>query len=186
MERSRRQSRPPHRPDLRAAAVEVVRVLTQTGYVAYFAGGCVRDRLLGLEPADYDVATDARPEAVGRLFRRSQHVGESFGVMLVSIMGHSLQVATFRTEGVYSDGRHPDTVAFSDAIHDAQRRDFTVNGLFEDPLRGQIIDFVGGQADLKAGLVRAIGDPGARLREDRLRMLRAVRFAARFEFKIED
>ncbi|MHC4414397.1 MAG: CCA tRNA nucleotidyltransferase [Planctomycetota bacterium] len=185
MGRSRGQTRRPRRPDLRAAAVEVVRILSDAGHAAYFAGGCVRDRLLGHEPADYDVATGARPDAVGGLFRRSQHVGESFGVMLVSLMNHNIQVATFRTEGAYSDGRHPDTVAFSDARHDAQRRDFTINGLFEDPLRDEIIDFVGGQADLKARLVRAIGDPGARLREDRLRMLRAVRFAARFDFAIE-
>ena len=173
------------RVDLRTAAMRVVRSLTEAGNIAYFAGGCVRDRLMGLEPTDYDIATDARPDAVGRLFRKSQHVGESFGVMLVSSMGHQIQVAAFRTEGVYSDGRHPDTVAYSDARHDAQRRDFTINGLFENPLTGELIDFVGGQADLKAKLIRAIGDPHARLREDRLRMLRAVRFSARFGFAID-
>lgn len=173
------------RVDLRTAAMQVVRSLTEAGNIAYFAGGCVRDRLMGLEPTDYDIATDARPDAVGRLFRKSQHVGESFGVMLVSSMGHQIQVAAFRTEGVYSDGRHPDTVAYSDARHDAQRRDFTINGLFENPLTGELIDFVGGQADLKAKLIRAIGDPHARLREDRLRMLRAVRFSARFGFAID-
>ena len=173
------------RVDLRTAATQVVRSLTEAGNIAYFAGGCVRDRLMGLEPTDYDIATDARPDAVGKLFRKSQHVGESFGVMLVSSMGHQIQVAAFRTEGVYSDGRHPDTVAYSDARHDAQRRDFTINGLFENPLTGELIDFVGGQADLKAKLIRAIGDPNARLREDRLRMLRAVRFSARFGFAID-
>lgn len=174
-----------NRVDLRTAAMRVVRSLTEAGNIAYFAGGCVRDRLMGLEPTDYDIATDARPDAVGKLFRKSQHVGESFGVMLVSSMGHQIQVAAFRTEGVYSDGRHPDTVAYSDARHDAQRRDFTINGLFENPLTGELIDFVGGQADLKAKLIRAIGDPHARLREDRLRMLRAVRFSARFGFAID-
>ena len=173
------------RVDLRTAAMQVVRSLTEAGNIAYFAGGCVRDRLMGLEPTDYDIATDARPDAVGKLFRKSQHVGESFGVMLVSSMGHQIQVAAFRTEGVYSDGRHPDTVTYSDARHDAQRRDFTINGLFENPLTGELIDFVGGQADLKAKLIRAIGDPHARLREDRLRMLRAVRFSARFGFAID-
>ncbi len=171
--------------DLRSAAVDVVRALVDAGFEAYFAGGCVRDRLMGIEPADYDVATDARPEAVGRIFRRAQHVGESFGVMLVNRGGYRIQVATFRTDGVYSDGRHPDSVSFSDAVHDAMRRDFTINGLFENPLTEEVIDHVGGLADLRARLIRAIGDPHARLREDRLRMLRAVRFAARFEFAIE-
>jgi poly(A) polymerase len=178
-------SQPRPRVDLRTAAVEVVRALTDAGYVAYFAGGCVRDRLMGHEPTDYDVATDARPDAVAGLFRSAHHVGESFGVMLVRRKGHPIQVATFRTDGVYSDGRRPDTVSFADAEHDARRRDFTINGLFEDPLTGEIIDHVGGRADLKAGLIRAIGDPQARLREDALRMLRAVRFAARYEFAIE-
>ncbi len=171
--------------DLRSAAVDVVRALTEAGFEAYFAGGCVRDRLMGIEPADYDVASDARPDAVTGIFRRAQRVGESFGVMLVNRRGHMIQVATFRTDVVYSDGRHPDTVSFSDAVHDAMRRDFTINGLFENPLTEQVIDHVGGQADLRARLIRAIGDPHARLREDRLRMLRAVRFAARFEFAIE-
>lgn len=186
--------------NLRQAAVGVVRALVEAGHVAYFAGGCVRDRLMGHEPADYDVATDARPEQVSQIFRRAWAVGESFGVMLVPINGHKIQVATFRVEGEYSDGRHPDSVAFSDAQHDASRRDFTINGLFEDPLMrdeaagaevaeggagGRVIDYVGGKADLEARVIRAIGDPHARLSEDRLRMLRAVRFAARFSFAIE-
>ncbi len=173
------------RQDLREAAVEVVRRLSEAGYTAYFAGGCVRDRLMGLEPTDYDVASDARPEQVGALFGGAHRVGESFGVMLVSAMGHQIEVATFRSDGFYSDGRRPDTVTFSDAGHDARRRDFTINGLFEDPLSGRVIDFVGGQADLEARLIKAIGDPEARLAEDRLRMLRAVRFAARFSFAID-
>jgi poly(A) polymerase len=174
------------RVDLRTAAVEVVRTLAEAGHEAYFAGGCVRDRYMGNEPTDYDVATSARPEQVAEFFRKAQQVGESFGVMIVRHRGHVIQVATFRTEGVYSDGRHPDTVSFTDAEHDAGRRDFTINGLFEDPLDdNRIIDYVGGRADLDAKVIRAIGDPHARLREDALRMLRAVRFAARFEFEIE-
>lgn len=180
-------SKTPAQPptDLRTAAVQVVRTLKEAGHEAYFAGGCVRDTLMGAEPTDYDVATDARPEAVARLFRRAQQVGESFGVMLVRRRGHLIHVATFRADGVYSDGRHPDSVSFADARHDATRRDFTINGLFEDPLTGEVIDYVGGRDDLAARLIRAIGDPQARIREDRLRMLRAVRFAARFEFAIE-
>jgi poly(A) polymerase len=171
--------------DLRDAAALVVRELTQAGHEAYFAGGCVRDRLLGIAPADYDIATSARPEQVKSVFRRVREVGMSFGVMLVRIRTHEIQVATFRTDGVYSDGRHPDSVTFTDAEHDARRRDFTINGLFEDPLSDRIIDYVGGQADLEARILRAIGDPFARLREDRLRMLRAVRFAARFGLAID-
>ncbi len=172
--------------DLRAAAVQIVRALAAGGHVAYLAGGCVRDRLMGLEPTDYDIATDARPEQVQALFHQAHYVGESFGVMLVRQHEHLIHVATFRTDGVYSDGRHPDSVTFSDAEHDAARRDFTINGLFEDPLTGTIIDHVGGRADLDARSIRAIGLPQARLQEDALRMLRAVRFAARFEFSIEE
>jgi tRNA nucleotidyltransferase/poly(A) polymerase len=178
--------RPRSRADLRTAAVDVVRTLAEAGHEAYFAGGCVRDRLMGHDPTDYDVATDAKPADVSGFFRKAQRVGESFGVTIVRHRGHPIEVATFRTEGVYSDGRHPDSVSFSDAEHDARRRDFTINGLFEDPLDdNRIIDYVGGQADLEARVIRAIGDPQARLREDALRMLRAVRFAARFEFEIE-
>lgn len=171
---------------LREAAVGIARKLIDAGHTAYFAGGCVRDRLLGIEPTDYDIATDARPEQVAMVFPKVQEVGEAFGVMLVRQLGHMIQIATFRTDGVYSDSRHPDSVSFSDAEHDAQRRDFTINGLFEEPLTGKVIDYVGGQADLEAKIIRAIGDPHARLREDRLRMLRAVRFAARFGFDIQE
>ena len=186
MERTEEQDHSqPNLDDLRAAAVTVVRDLVEAGHVAYFAGGCVRDRLQGLQPADYDVATSARPEQVKSAFRRVREVGVAFGVMLVRVRSHEIQVATFRTDGVYSDGRHPDTVTFSDAQHDASRRDFTINGLFEDPLQDRIIDFVGGRTDLDARILRAIGDAEARLREDRLRMLRAVRFAAKFAFAIE-
>jgi len=170
---------------LRRAATEIVRTLRNAGHEAYFAGGCVRDRLLGLTPDEYDIATSARPDALGGLFRRVHFVGESFGVALVRNQGFTIEVATFRTDGVYSDGRHPDSVQFSDAEHDARRRDFTINGLFEDPIDERVIDYVGGRDDLEARLVRAIGDPHRRLHEDRLRMLRAVRFAARFGFAIE-
>lgn len=182
---SRDNRRPKERPSLRRTATEIVRELVEAGHTAYFAGGCVRDRLMGNEPADYDVATSARPEQVRQVFRRAQSVGESFGVMLVRRHGFIMEVATFRTDGEYDDSRHPRSVEFSDERHDAERRDFTINGLFEDPLAGKIIDYVDGQTDLEAGVIRAIGDPAARLREDHLRMLRAVRFAARFRFQIE-
>jgi poly(A) polymerase len=180
---------------LRDAAVGIVRRLRGAGHVAYLAGGCVRDALLGVQPQDYDVATDARPEAVRKLFRRSRYVGEAFGVVLVYERGHPFEVATFRTEWGYEDGRRPGGVEFTDAEHDARRRDFTVNGLFADPLdekldpapagKDRVIDYVGGVKDLEARVLRAIGDPGERFREDYLRMLRAARFAARLGFEID-
>jgi tRNA nucleotidyltransferase/poly(A) polymerase len=182
---SEAEDRPADRRPVREAAVRVARELIEAGHTAYFAGGCVRDRLMGTEPGDYDVATDAPPSRVQAIFRNVQAVGESFGVMLVRLMGHTIQVATFRTDGAYSDGRHPDSVSFSDARHDAERRDFTINGLLEHPLTGEIIDFVGGRRDIEARIVRAIGDPQARFNEDHLRMVRAVRFAARFEFDLD-
>jgi poly(A) polymerase len=174
----------------RVFATEVVQKLRDAGFQALWAGGCVRDQLLGLEPHDYDVATDARPEQVQRLFRRSVAVGASFGVVEVlgpKVAGETLkvQVATFRTEGPYSDGRRPDRVEYSSPEADARRRDFTINGMFFDPLAGQVIDYVGGQADLKARLLRAIGDPVQRIAEDKLRLLRAVRIAARFDLTID-
>lgn len=165
--------------------MDVASRLHEAGFVAYFAGGCVRDRLRGEEPKDYDVATDATPVVVKRLFPRAIGVGEAFGVMLVRRHPHTVEVATFRSDGTYSDSRRPDAVRFGDPQADAMRRDFTINGLFEDPRQGTIIDFVGGQVDLRSGLVRAIGDPMARMQEDRLRCLRAVRFAARFGFLID-
>lgn len=174
-------------PSLRADAVEIVRRLRQAGHVAYLAGGCVRDELLGLTPKDYDVATDAPPTRVQQLFApRTQAVGAAFGVILVRVGRSQIEVATFRTDGQYSDGRRPDAVTFADAQHDARRRDFTINGLFLDPLDGdRVIDLVGGQADLAERVLRAIGDPQLRFAEDYLRMLRAVRFAARFGLTIE-
>jgi poly(A) polymerase len=173
----------------REFAISVVRQLREAGYQALWAGGCVRDELLGLEPDDFDVATDARPEEVEHLFRRTIAVGASFGV--VEVLGPRehpelhVQVATFRSDGAYLDGRHPDGVQFSSPEQDAQRRDFTINGLFFDPLQGKLIDYVGGQADLEARVLRAIGDPAQRFAEDKLRMMRGVRLAARFELTIE-
>jgi len=170
---------------MREAAVHIVQTLRDAGHEAYLAGGCVRDRLMGREPKDYDVATSAPPEAVRKLFRRSRGVGESFGVVLVTVGKVAVEVATFRSEWGYHDGRRPDHVIFTDAEHDAQRRDFTINGLFEDPIEDRVIDFVGGRADIEAGVIRAIGNADERFAEDYLRMLRAVRFAARFGYAIE-
>ena len=167
------------------AATKIILILKDAGHVAYLAGGCVRDRLLGIAPKDYDVATSATPPQLSAIFHNTQLVGEAFGVVLVRLMGCHIEVATFRTEWGYSDGRRPDGVAFTDVEHDAQRRDFTINGLFEDPIENKIIDYVGGQQDLQAGIIRAIGDPDKRFNEDYLRLLRAIRFAARMGFEIE-
>jgi poly(A) polymerase len=171
-------------------AVEVVRTLQAAGHVAYFAGGCVRDELLGLTPADHDVATDAVPDRVRQLFRRTIAVGAAFGV--VEVLGprvdgdhRKVQVATFRSDGTYEDGRRPTEVTFGTAEADAARRDFTINGLFLDPVTNEVFDFVGGRADLDAKLLRAIGDPAARFTEDKLRILRAVRMAARFGLAVD-
>src|SRR5689334_11228320 len=166
-------------------AADVVRRLRAAGHETYLAGGCVRDRLLGREPGDYDVATAAPPEVVRRMFRRTVGVGAAFGVILVLEGDYQFEVATFRSDDAYVDGRRPSAVHFGTAEKDAQRRDFTINALFQDPESGHVIDFVGGEADLRAGIIRAIGDASARIREDRLRMLRAVRFAARFGFAID-
>ena len=176
---------PAPRMTVRAAAVEVARRLAEAGHVAFFAGGCVRDQLLGSEPEDYDIATDARPERIQAVFPKARGVGEAFGVMLVRAAGHTFEVATFREDGPYHDGRRPAAVTFADAEADANRRDFTVNGLFQDPQTGAIVDYVKGQDDIAARCIRAIGDPHERIAEDRLRMLRAVRFAARLGFAID-
>jgi len=191
------------------AAISVVRTLREQGHQAYLVGGCVRDLLLAREPADYDVSTDATPREVMRIFPETYAVGAQFGVVLVPIDGltakdleqaaqddetpeevakhHAIEVATFRSDGIYSDGRHPDEVRFSKtAEEDVQRRDFTINGLLLDPLDNErVIDYVGGRADLEAGIIRTIGDPERRFAEDKLRMLRAIRFAARFEYRID-
>ncbi len=171
-------------------AKDVVLRLKDAGFEALWAGGCVRDLLRGEAPTDYDVATSARPEQVRSIFghRRTLPVGASFGVIIVlgPTREHGqVEVATFRTDATYSDGRHPDGVTYSTPQHDAQRRDFTINGMFYDPLHHETIDFVGGRCDLQKRVVRAIGDAGHRIAEDKLRMLRAIRFAARFQFAID-
>jgi poly(A) polymerase len=170
---------------MRVIATEIVRRLQAAGHEAYFVGGCVRDQLLGRVPQDYDIATAATPEQVESLFPRTVPVGRQFGVMMVIEQGTPFQVATFRAEGDYRDGRHPGRVSFGDPQADARRRDFTVNGLFWDPLQNRLHDWVGGAADLRAEIIRTIGDPGERFAEDHLRLLRAVRFAAQLNFAIE-
>lgn len=171
--------------ELDPGALEVMRALRSRGFQALLAGGCVRDLLLGRCPRDWDVATDADPAEVQRLFPGSQAVGGHFGVVLVHLGADQYEVARFRRDGPYRDGRHPEEVSFGSAEQDAQRRDFTINGLFFDPQRGQVIDYVGGCRDLQAGLIRAIGEAHRRFAEDHLRLLRAVRFAARLGFAIE-
>ncbi|NDC64209.1 MAG: CCA tRNA nucleotidyltransferase, partial [Planctomycetia bacterium] len=173
----------------RSFAQAVVGRLRTSGHEAFWAGGCVRDELLGRIPADYDVATSARPDAVRAVFGRGRTlaVGAAFGVITVvgpRGAGH-VEVTTFRTDAAYTDGRHPAGVTFSSAREDALRRDFTINGMFLDPATGEVHDYVGGRADLTAGIVRAIGVPAMRFGEDHLRMLRAVRFAAAFDFTLE-
>jgi poly(A) polymerase len=171
--------------ECRQGAITILQTLRFAGFETYFAGGCVRDRLLSKAPTEYDIATSARPDDIKALFPKARSVGEVFGVMLVRSNHHMYDVATFRSDGPYSDKRHPDIVSFSDAEHDAARRDFTINGMFEDPIEETIIDYVDGQNDMGNRLIRAIGDPRQRIREDHLRMLRAIRFAARLEFSIE-
>ena len=200
--------------DAKQHAVHIVRTLREGGYQAYLCGGCVRDLLLKREPADYDVTTDATPAEVMRIFPETYAVGAQFGVVLVPIPSEEragpddhppvsspeaqkdfrpstkanvVEVATFRSDVSYTDGRHPDAVRFSkDPREDVERRDFTINGLLMDPMSGEVLDFVGGRGDLEAQIIRAIGDPRRRFTEDKLRMLRAVRFAARFGYKIDD
>ncbi len=167
-------------------AQKIVTRLRENGFIAYYVGGWVRDRLLQEKSTEIDIATNARPEDVMRLFKRTVPVGAQFGVVLVIQDGVQFEVATFRSDGEYIDGRHPVSVHFSSPEQDAQRRDFTINGLFWDPLEKKVIDFVGGEADLKIGVIKAIGDPRARFEEDKLRMLRAIRFSARFNFPIEE
>jgi poly(A) polymerase len=196
--------------DPRQFATTIVQILRERGHQAFFAGGCVRDLLLKRPPADYDVATDATPQQVMRIFPETYAVGAQFGVVLVPIprekpsddgpchapdntliasaasKAHAIEVATFRTDVSYSDGRHPDEVRFSTSPReDVERRDFTINGMLLDPITNEILDFVGGQNDLEAHIIRAIGDPERRFSEDKLRMLRAIRFAARFDYQIE-
>jgi poly(A) polymerase len=166
-------------------AREIAARLRKSRHIAYFAGGCVRDMVRGLIPKDYDIVTDARPEAVQELFQRTVAVGAHFGVIIVLEKDFQFEVATFRSDDAYIDGRHPSAVHFSSPEQDAQRRDFTINGMFYDPVAEKVIDFVGGCADIAAKLVRAIGDPARRFAEDRLRMLRAVRFATVLDYQID-
>ncbi len=167
-------------------AISIIGRLREKGYEAYLAGGCVRDFLLGKSPQDYDIATDARPETIQNIFPQTTAVGSQFGVVLVIIEGEPFEVATFRYDGPYLDGRRPSHVRFADLKEDVARRDFTINGMMYDPVDEQIIDLVGGRADLNRRLIRAIGHPAERFREDRLRMVRAVRFAAGLGFAIEE
>ncbi len=170
---------------MRSTAIQIVRRLQAAGFQAFWVGGCVRDFLLGREPQDYDIATNARPEQTEKLFPKTIPVGKQFGVLLVVEDNHQFQIATFRAEADYKDGRRPESVRFSDAREDAIRRDFTVNGLFFDPVADQLHDWVGGEADLRAKIIRTIGSPDERFGEDHLRMLRAIRFAAQLGFEIE-
>lgn len=166
-------------------ARKVIARLREHGHIAYFAGGCVRDMVRGLMPKDYDIVTDARPDTVQKLFPRTVAVGAHFGVIIVLENGFQFEVATFRSDDAYVDGRHPSAVHFSSPEEDAQRRDFTINGIFYDPVAEQVIDLVGGQTDIGAKLVRAIGEPAKRFAEDRLRMLRAVRFATTLNYEVD-
>lgn len=165
-------------------AVQIVQTLQEHGYKAFLAGGCVRDMIMGKESFDYDIATDAMPHDVIRIFQKTIPVGIQFGVVIVVKEGHNFEVATFRAEDSYSDGRHPDRISFSTPENDVKRRDFTINGLLYDPVKDEILDYVGGRKDIEAGIVRTIGDPIERFTEDKLRMIRAARFACRFHFSI--
>ncbi|MFQ3168158.1 MAG: poly(A) polymerase [Limisphaerales bacterium] len=175
----------PNPDSLKVGAHGLAKRLAGAGFQAFWVGGCVRDAQLGQAPKDYDIATDASPEEVEQLFRKTIPVGKQFGVIMVLEAGHEYQVATFRAEGDYTDGRRPGSVRFTDAREDALRRDFTINGLFYNPLADELHDWVGGQADIEARCIRTIGDPAERFGEDRLRLLRAVRFAAQLGFAIE-
>jgi putative nucleotidyltransferase with HDIG domain len=167
------------------SATNLALKLKAAGHTAYFAGGCVRDKLLGLDPKDYDIATSATPSEVLKLFPGSNQVGAHFGVIIAKHEGHHIEIATFRTDGSYGDGRRPDSVTFSTPEEDAHRRDFTINGLFENPETGEVIDHVSGFPDLEARVIRAIGTPAHRFQEDALRLLRAVRFSTTLGFPIE-
>ena len=171
---------------IKEEAMKVVSKLQQSGYLAYFAGGCVRDLLRDEIPTDYDIATNALPEQVAALFSKTRSVGAHFGVIIVISGEFVFEVATFRNDGSYGDGRRPETVEFTSPEEDVLRRDFTINGIFYDPIEDRTIDYVNGQDDINSATVRAIGDPESRFKEDHLRLLRAVRFAARFDYKIEE
>ena len=171
--------------DLKESAIQIVRTLQGKGYQAVFAGGCVRDFLMGLEPKDIDIATNATPEQVEALFEKTIPVGKAFGVIVVVIDDEQFDVATYRQDSPTSDGRRPDSVTFSSMREDALRRDLTINAMFLNPLSNQVYDFVGGRSDLEARIIRFVGNPDKRIQEDKLRMLRCLRFAVRFNFIIE-
>ncbi len=173
------------RSPLEQEAAQILRLLREQGYDTYWAGGCVRDKLLGRPPKDIDIATGARPEDIARLFPHAKEVGRAFGVMLIPSGDHAFEVSTFRKDRAYVDGRHPTSVEFTEAEEDARRRDFTINALFYDPVEDRVVDYVNGQRDLKDRLIRAIGRPDDRFAEDHLRLLRAVRFASVLQFCIE-
>jgi poly(A) polymerase len=180
------QEKPQTPVDKPESALEIVKTLRQKGHIALWVGGCVRDSLMGITPSDYDIATNASPDAVQRYFKKTVAVGAQFGVILVIVGANTkFEVATFRSEGAYKDGRHPSWVKFTDAEKDAQRRDFTINGLFYDPEKKKVIDYVGGERDIQKKEIRAIGDPDTRFDEDKLRILRAIRFASTLNFEIE-
>ncbi len=171
--------------ELKAAGLEIAIRLNEKGYKAYWVGGCVRNMILDIPPEDIDIATDAQPDEVSRLFDNTLMVGAKFGVVLVFINKVPVEVATFRADNEYRDHRHPQSVTFSSPQQDALRRDFTMNALFYDPINEKILDYVGGKKDIERRIVRAVGDAGERFKEDALRMLRAIRFAARFDFSID-
>jgi len=166
------------------AAQRICERLTKAGYRALLVGGCVRDLILGVEAKDYDIATNAPPDAVARLFSHCIEVGAAFGVQIVVLPEGHFEVATFRKDGPYPDGRHPEQIVFTDEVEDARRRDFTINAMFYDPATASIVDHVGGREDLERKVVRAVGDPAQRFKEDHLRLLRAIRFAARLDYTI--
>jgi len=168
---------------MKSTSIQLVQTLKDNGFQAFWAGGCVRDMLLGTHPKDYDIVTDATPEQIEELFEKTYPVGKEFGVILVHQEGHTFEIATFRSDAGYSDGRRPDYVTFSDPKEDAKRRDFTINALFYDPITEEIMDFVGGSEDLNEHLIRFVGDPEERILEDYLRLLRAVRFKATLDFQ---
>ena len=169
----------------KAAAIDIIGKLQEKGHIAYLAGGCVRDMLRGETPKDYDIATSALPREITSIFTKTREVGVHFGVVIVIVNNQAFDVATFRNDGSYKDGRHPEEVTFSTPQDDTARRDFTVNGIFFDPISEKYIDFVEGKSDIDKKVIRAIGEPNLRFQEDHLRLLRAIRFAARFDYEIE-
>lgn len=172
--------------ELRLNADNIVRKIRSNGHEAFFVGGCVRDLLMTTEPKEYDITTNAKPEEISKIFKKTIPIGENFGVVLVLYNGFQFEVATYRKDLGYSDGRHPDEVEYTKSVQeDVLRRDFTINGMLLDPMQGRLIDYVGGKDDIERGIIRTIGEPHNRFEEDKLRMLRAVRFSARFKFKID-